>query len=118
MAALGLRTAFAVAAISVGMTLAPPAAHADDPSLVGPAVGSPCTHAQQNTVTTANSGDQIRCAAVYGQGYMWLPDVGPQQDPRFTDPQMTPEVEANSYNYCLIHSDRPWECLVFIYGTP
>jgi hypothetical protein len=33
-----------------------------------------------NTVTTANSGDQIRCVSVPYQGYAWLPDTGPQFD--------------------------------------
>ena len=107
MATPGVRTASAVAAIGVGMTLAPPAAHADDP-IVGPAVGSQCSHDQQNTVTTSNSNQQVRCVFVYGQGYAWLPDVGPQQDPRMA--AAPPEVQADSYNYCLAHFDRPWEC--------
>jgi len=95
---------------------AAPVARADPDPSAGPAVGSMCTHAQQNTVTTAISGDQVRCVAVYGQGYVWLPDVGPQQDPRMAE--APPEVQANSYNYCLAHSDRPWECHMIIYGTP
>jgi hypothetical protein len=106
----------AVPASLIVVVLAPPA-HADPDPAVGPAVGSPCAHYQMNTVTTANSGDQVRCVSVYGQGYFWMPDVGvPQQDPQIA--AAGPQEQANAFAYCTQHFPRPQECHQIIYGTP
>ena len=110
----------ALAAVGVGMALTGATAQADDdPSLVGPTVGSECAHYQQDTVTTASTGEQVRCVFTNDRGVtwsVWLPDSGPQQEPRMAT--APPEVQADTYNYCLAHIDRPWECHVIIYGTP
>lgn len=110
-----MKPAIAAALISLGLWCAP-AGHADDPSLVGPAVGSPCAHFQMNTTTTANSGEQVRCVSVYGGGYAWLPDVGPQYDPSIA--AQGAQAQAAAYDYCLQHHARPEECSQIIYGTP
>jgi hypothetical protein len=107
-----------LATVALGLTIAAaPVAHADPDPMVGPAVGSTCAHYQQNTVTAANSGDQVRCVSVYGQGYVWLPDMGvAQQDPRLA--AEPPEVQADEYAYCLQHFPRPQECHTIVYRTP
>lgn len=106
------------AGLLIASVMLAPVAHADPyPGIEGPAVGSLCAHAQQNTVTTANSGEQVRCVSVYGQGYVWLPDRGvAQQDPRMAE--AGPEEQANAYAYCTQHFPRPQECHVMVYGTP
>ena len=101
-------TAFAVAPVSVGMMLTSPAAHADPPSPVGPTIGSECAHYQLNNVVTASAGEQVRCVFTRDRGVtwsVWLPDTGPQQEPRMVT--ASPEEQANGYNYCLAHSERP-----------
>ena len=67
-----------------------------------------------NTVTTANSGDPIRCVSVPYQGYAWLPDTGPQFDPSIA----AHGAQADAFAYCTQHSQRPEECHFIIYGTP
>jgi hypothetical protein len=51
--------------------MAAPLAHADSP-----AVGSGCAHAQNNEVTTASDGTQVRCTTGPEYEWVWLPDTG------------------------------------------
>ena len=65
--------------IGTAMVAFAPHAYADN-NWVGPGVGSECYHFELNTVTTgwvrpATPGP-VRCVAVPGEGYKWLPDSG------------------------------------------
>jgi len=69
--------------LGAAMVAFAPHAFADDPpgsGNIGPGAGSECYHYQLNTVTTgwvqpATPG-AVRCVAVPGAGYKWLPDSG------------------------------------------
>lgn len=63
------------AALAPSPPAATPPIRTGDPVLAGPAEGSDCSHAQINTVTTSNSGTQIRCTTG-PQGFSWQPDTG------------------------------------------
>lgn len=99
---LGTAAAFGVAAL----------ANADPDN---PVIDSSCNHAHENVVAPDMAGQQLRCVAI-PFGYVWELDRGPQQDPRFLDPQLDQKSRDQAFAYCTQNSPQPWECREIVYG--
>ena len=81
LAALLLSTAAMFGAVMFGAAVA----HAN------PVTGDACDHAHLNDVSTdAVSGTHLRCVLVPGDGWFWVPDMGPQEG-------SSPDYGANNF---------------------